>query len=84
MTNDKLNDLLQEWAAARIRFSSKHGRASLRLGKIMEKILEAQRGQQQSSPDQSLRAEAPEMEPTSRKHPVSVETIGRNRRDNMA
>jgi hypothetical protein len=49
MTNDKLNDLLQEWAAIRIRFSSEHGHHPARLTKIMDGISEAEPERQPSS-----------------------------------
>lgn len=35
MTDEKLNDLLQKWAASRIRFSREHGQRSWKLAKIM-------------------------------------------------
>ena len=52
MSPDRLNDLLQEWAASRIKSSSKVGRAE-RLRKILDKISEKQPKAEKPSPARS-------------------------------
>jgi hypothetical protein len=86
MSNDRLNDLLQEWAAARIRFSSKQGRRPERLGKILDRISEVECERQPPSLERALPAEEPRTGRTLRKGPARVgsKREDKSRRGNFA
>lgn len=85
MTNYKLNDLLQEWAAARIRFSSEHGHRFARLAKIVNRISEVEHECQPSALECTSQTKARPSGKMLRKGParVSIEVDSRSRRGNL-
>jgi hypothetical protein len=55
MSNDRLEELLQDWTAARINFSSKHSNRSVRLWKLINQIPESHRVEPFSTGDEKTK-----------------------------